>query len=191
MNRNLRLLFMDFPNSEFWNYSAQIWSLPEVETLCLNLQNNHAINVNILLYCYWIGAKKCILNEDDIQILLDTAQPWQTIIAPLRDSRKMMQQHLVAMPANMRKQTVFNINEMEINAEHMTQIALEKALNLENITPYKNHNDIECSFNNVKIYLDSLENETTIDEITRQIIELHMAIFQDKEAVQVATMSCI
>jgi len=96
---------MNFPNSEFWNYSTQIWTLPDVESLCLELQNNYDINVNLILYCCWVGDKNLNLNDDDLQILLDTIQPWQTMIKPLRDSRKMMQQHLIAMPANMVNQT--------------------------------------------------------------------------------------
>ena len=182
---------MDFPNSEFWNYSKQLWSLPEVDTLCLELQNQYDINVNILLFCYWVGSQNLSLSEDDIQTLIDTAQPWQTIITPLRDSRKLMQQHLIAIPANMVNQTVSNISEMEINAEHMTQISLEKALKPERLATYKNKNEVECSFNNIKLYLNALESNTHSNEIIPTIISLHEAIFQDGERVQKAATTCM
>ncbi len=179
---------MDFPNSEFWNYSSQIWTLPQVEPLCLDLQDHFDINVNVLLYCYWVGEKKLSLNDDDIQTLIDATLPWSTIIAPLRDSRKMMRQNLIAMSSDMINQTISNINEMEINAEHMTQIALEKALKLEQIEHCNLQNQIECSNNNIKKYVDSLDNSSISDEINRRIFDLHNAIFQDIEAVQEATM---
>jgi uncharacterized protein (TIGR02444 family) len=180
---------MDFPNSEFWNYSSQIWTLPEVESTCLELQNNFDANVNLLLYCCWIGDKNLNLNDDDLQILLDTIQPWQTIIAPLRDSRKMMQQQLIAMPADMQNQTVANITEMELNAEHMAQLALEKALKPEKISACENQNHIECSLNNINSYINSLEGATPTDEIMPLINALLTAIFQDAESVQIAMMS--
>ncbi len=180
---------MNFPNSELWNYSTQIWTLPEVEGICLNLQNTYNANVNMLLYCCWMGDKNLSLNDDDLQALLDTVQPWQTIITPLRDSRKMMQQHLIAMPANVVNQTIANMNEMELNAEHMTQLALEKVLKPEKISPCKDLNNIECSLSNIKSYINTLDSIESTNEIMPQISLLLTAIFQDEEAVQVAMMS--
>ena len=66
---------MDFPNSEFWNYSTQIWNLPDVKKICLTLQNNFDTDTNMLLYCCWVGDKNLNLNDDDLQSLLDTIQP--------------------------------------------------------------------------------------------------------------------
>ena len=180
---------MDFPNSELWNYTTQIWTLPEVETICLDLQNSYEANINILLYCCWVGDKNLNLNDDDLQALLDTVQPWQTIIKPLRDSRKMMQQHLIAMPANMVDQTIANMSEMELYAEHMTQLALEKALKPEKISPCEGLSNIECSLSNIKSYLNSLDSIESVNDIMPQISQLLTAIFQDEEAVQMAMMS--
>jgi len=180
---------MDFPNSELWNYSTQIWTLPEVKVICLALQNNYDANVNILLYCCWVGDKNLSLNDDDIQSLLDSIQPWQTIIKPLRDSRKMMQQHLIAMPANMVDQTVANMSEMELNAEHMSQLAIEKTLKPEMISHCSDQSNIECSLSNIKTYLNSLDGIASADEIMPQISQLLTAVFQDEEAVQMAMMS--
>lgn len=180
---------MDFPTSELWNYSTQIWTLPEVEEFCLILQDNYDANVNILLYCCWIGDKNLSLNDDDLQTIIDTVQPWQTIIKPLRDSRKMMKQQLIALPASLIEQTVSNITEMEINAEHMTQLALEKVLLPESISTCGEQNSIKCSLNNIKAYLNSLDSISSADEILPQISQLLSAIFQDEEAVQMAMMS--
>jgi len=180
---------MDFPNSEFWNYSTQIWTLPQVETICLDLQNNYDANVNMLLYCCWLGDKNLSFNDDDLQTLLDTIQPWQIMIKPLRDSRKMMKQHIIAMPTDMIEQTIANISEMELNAEHMSQLSLEKALKLENFSPCANLNNIECCLCNIKTYTNSLDSLASVDDIMPQISQLLIAVFQDEEAVQMAMMS--
>jgi len=180
---------MDYPNSEFWNYSTQVWTLPGIEPTCLELQNEHLANVNLLLYCCWVGDKSLCINDDDLQVLLDTTQPWQTIIKPLRNSRKMMQQNLIAMPASMIKQTISNISEMELNAEHMEQMALEKALNLEQIAPCTEPSNIECSLLNLSTYLQSLESISSTEQLMPLIIQLLNAIYQDEEAVQLALMN--
>lgn len=180
---------MDYPNSEFWNYSTQIWTLPGIEKVCLELQNEFETNVNILLYCSWTGDKKLRINDDDLQMLLDTAQPWQTIIKPLRDSRKMMKQSLLAMPPEMVDQTLKNIKEMELNAEHMEQLALEKILNLNSLTPCSSQSSVQCSLTNLVIYLSSIENISSTEDLMPQLSELLNAIYQDEEAVQLALMS--
>ena len=180
---------MDFPNSEFWDYSTHIWTLPDVEKACLDLQNNHDINVNILMYCCWVADKNLTLNDDDIQALVDTIQPWHIIIKPLRESRKMMQQQLIAMPKDVQNQTLNDMQDMELNAEHMSQLALEKTLQIQNMTPNMELNNVECSLHNIKRYLNSLENNTSADDALPQISLLLSAIFQDEDAVQVAMMS--
>ncbi len=182
---------MDFPNSEFWNYSTQIWTLPDVEAICLDLQNNFDADINMLLYCCWVGDKSLSLSDDDLQILLDTIQPWQTIIKPLRESRKMMQQQAIAMPANMKDQTITNMSEMELNAEHMTQLALEKVIKLKDIKPCASSNEntgVGCSLGNIKSYLNTLDTDTPENEIMPKISLLLSAIFQNEEAVQIAMM---
>ena len=182
---------MIFPNSEFWNYSTQIWTLPNVEAICLELQNNYDANINMLLYCCWVGDKNLSLSDDDLQSLLDTIQPWQTIIKPLRESRKMMLQQSIAMPSELKDQTITNMSEMELNAEHMAQLALEKALKPENIAPCSQQNQtsgVDCSLNNIKSYINTLDGLSSPDEIMQHISQLLNAIFQDEEAVQMAMM---
>ena len=181
--------FMEFPNSNLWTYTTQLWALPEVEPTCLELQNIYDADVNILLYCCWIGDKNLSMNEDDMQVLLDTITPWQTMIKPLRDSRKMMQQQLIAMPSHLVEQTINNMNQMELNAEHMTQLALEKAYSTEKITPSEGASSVECSFHNIRLYLQTLESIPSIEEVIPKIGQLLTSIYQDEESVQMALMS--
>lgn len=180
---------MDFPTSEFWNYSTQIWTLPEVESICLEMQNNFDANVNILLYCCWVGDKKLTLSDDDLQMLLDTIQPWQTMIKPLRDSRKMMQQHLIAMPSELIEQTICNMNEMELNAEHMAQLAMEKVLHPDRMSACSSESELECSLQNINTYIKSMEGISSSDNPMTQISQLLTAIYQDEEGVQLALMN--
>jgi len=184
---------MDFPNSELWNYSTQIWALPEVEANCLALQNDFDANINMLFYCCWVGSKNLCLSDDDLQILIDTIQPWQTIIKPLRESRKMMQQQAIAMPADLKDNTINNMSEMELNAEHMAQIALEKVLKPSDIAACNKSNEtqnnsVACSLKNAQAYLNTLDNISSEDEIMLLINPFLSAIFQDEEAVQMAMM---
>jgi uncharacterized protein (TIGR02444 family) len=181
---------MNFPDSELWTFSEQTYALPEVEDICLKLQNNFEADINIIFYCIWIAKKSITLNSDDACLLIKTAEPWQkNILKPLRDARKMMKQHIIAMPSNMLDQTVSNLGEMELNAEHMTQLALEKIINIEQCTNKSELSPIECASTNLSNYLHQLETITSIDQITEELSTLLNAVFQDPEAIQVALMS--
>lgn len=175
---------MEFPNSDFWNYSSQLWTLPGVEKVCLELQNEHQADVNILLYCCWLGDQKRSINSDHIPVLLDALESWLTIIKPLRESRKLMQQSLIAMPPSMVDQTLNNISEMELNAEHMAQLALEKALTISQLKESEAPSELACSLANLLVYCNTLE--TT--DLKPQLSELLNGIYQDEEAMQAAMM---
>jgi len=180
---------MNFPDSELWAFSEQTYALPEVEDICLKLQNQYDADINIILYCLWVAEKLVTLNQDDISLLIKTTEPWQkTILKPLRDARKMMKQHIIAMPSDMLDQTVGNLSEMEINAEHMSQLALEKIINFDQRSNASECSAIECASINLPIYLQCLDSISSINDVMEEISNLLNAVFQDPEAVQVALM---
>ncbi len=179
---------MEFPKSDLWNYSTQLWTLPGVEKVCLELQSSFEADANLLLYCCWSGEQQRRLTEENIQSLLSAANSWQTVIKPLRESRKLMQKDLIAMPPELVDQTLHNICEMELNAEHMEQLALEKAL-MQDALPPCNESVIECSLHNLKSYMQSLHPEADQTEITGALSQLLSSIHQDEEAVQMALMT--
>ena len=181
---------MNFPDSDLWIFSTQTYALPDVESTCLQLQDQHDADINIIMYCLWIAEKKHTLDQADIQVLIKTTEPWQkSILKPLRDARKMMKQHIFAMPSDMLEQTVKNLGEMELNAEHMSQLALEKAIDFTARDTHDSANPIDCASNNLVNYLQQLNNTT--DAAVDQHVTLLNAIYQDPEAVQVALMNLV
>lgn len=180
---------MDYPQSELWNYSSHIWTLPGVEDLCIRLQTEYDADVNLLIYCLWLGEQKRCLNDDDLQVMLDTVKPWQTMIKPLRDSRRMMQQQMIAMPGELVEQSIANMKEMEINAEHMAQLALEKALDPNEIQCVEDVSIADCGLGNLQLYMLSRESIDNINDVTVLLGELLGAVCTDEEAVQTALMN--
>lgn len=180
---------MDYPKSELWSYSTHTWTLPGVEELCIRLQTEYDADVNLLIYCLWLGEQKRCLSEDDLQVMLDTVKPWQTMIKPLRDSRRMMQQQMIAMPGELIEQNIANMKEMEINAEHMAQLALEKALAAEQVQAVENVSTADCGLANLQLYMLSRDSIDNINDVTALLGELLGAAYADEEAVQTALMN--
>lgn len=180
---------MNFPDSDFWNYSIQVYQIPEVEQACLKLQNSFQADVNLLLYCCWAGENKVQLTMDNIQQLIITAQPWQNIIQPLRDSRRLLKDEVTALDNSIAIETRNNLMEMELNAEHMAQLAIEKILDLSSLSQDNNQAASHFASSNAALYLLQLSSTPSLNEIRESIVQLLDAIYQDPETIQSALMS--
>jgi uncharacterized protein (TIGR02444 family) len=42
--------------AEFWRFSLALYAQPGVAAACLALQDQHGLDVNLLLYCCWLGV---------------------------------------------------------------------------------------------------------------------------------------
>lgn len=180
---------MNFPDSEFWNYSIQVYQIPEVEQACLALQNGYQTDVNLLLYCCWAGDNRVKLSSDNIQQLIAVAQPWQAIIEPLRDSRRLLNNEVMALNNGLAVETGNNLKEMELNAEHMAQLDIEKTLDLSSI--HRNNEQPASHFAscNAALYLLQLKSVSSLDDVNETLSQLLDAIYQDPEAIQSALMT--
>jgi uncharacterized protein (TIGR02444 family) len=180
---------MNFPESKFWDFSINTYQSGAVESACLQLQNKHPADINIILYCCWAGQNHIGLLHKDVKKLIATTRPWQTtILKPLRDARKTMKQHIIAMPADMLEQTLTNLTEMELNAERMSQLALEKAIKLNDCHCCKDKTALQCAIHNLKLYLQEIAAIESMNSVNTQLDTILKAIFQDPDAVQMALM---
>jgi uncharacterized protein (TIGR02444 family) len=114
-------------DNPFWKFSLAVYAAPSVAAECLVLQRALDIDVNILLFCAWLGSAKKILNEEDFAMIDARVRSWQaTVVQPLRTVR----QEIKAMAAieneavqQMRKQ----IADVELRAEQVEQAMLFEA----------------------------------------------------------------
>ncbi|MDH5473563.1 MAG: TIGR02444 family protein [Gammaproteobacteria bacterium] len=179
---------MKFPPSEFWNYSNSIYNHPEVENSCLKLQDKYQADINILLYCCWTGQKQISLSENDIKILINISQPWQTnILSHLRSARKTLKISTVVIQKELREQAHKNICEMELNAEHMNQLALEKAINLKKKSRNKKSDVIDCVTHNLNLYCQQLETVSSTEHIHAELNNIINTLFNNNTQTSQAT----
>ena len=76
-------------DNPFWHFSAAVHGAPGVDGECLTLQDAHGIDVDVLLFCVWLGARGTLLTDDHMAAIDALVQPWRdTAIAPLRAARR-------------------------------------------------------------------------------------------------------
>lgn len=114
---------------DFWAFSVRVYADADVPPACLTLQNDHGLDVNMLLYCCWLATHGAQLDTDVLERALTFAEPWSAqVVKPLRRARTWMKRDSSAraqLPADVYADLRESIKTIELEAERLQQIALE------------------------------------------------------------------
>jgi uncharacterized protein (TIGR02444 family) len=103
----------------FWRFSLAVYGQAEVTNECLGLQDAYGIDVNILLFCAWLGTQSVALKREDIELASRVVAGWHDdIVRPLRTVR----QRLKDISDDEKIRT--SIKDAEIEAEQIEQAML-------------------------------------------------------------------
>jgi len=76
-------------DNSFWTFSLAVYRQPNVAPQCLELQEKLSANVNVLLFCAWIGSEfSLLLGAGDVAALRAANPQWHDpVVRPLRGVR--------------------------------------------------------------------------------------------------------
>lgn len=101
----------------FWDYSLAYYSRPEVSLCCLEYQDQYGANVNLLLFCCWLGSLGLLIKPEELEQARLTINPLdQHAIQPLRAVRKFIK--TLNPPVD---ELYSNLKQVELMAEHVVQ----------------------------------------------------------------------
>jgi len=104
------------PDNDFWRFSLRVYDQEGVPNECLELQDLHGVNVNLLLFCAWIGTQAITLNRSDIEGATQIVAHWDAmVVRPLRSARQEMKADPDMAIVRAR------VKAMEIEAEQMNR----------------------------------------------------------------------
>jgi uncharacterized protein (TIGR02444 family) len=90
---------MDWPANPFWDYALALYRRIGVEHACLELQNRHDLDVNLVLLCCWLGSRGIEAQRDWLARVAAITGVWQgKVVRPLRAVRSSIKAQL-AEPA--------------------------------------------------------------------------------------------
>lgn len=128
-----------WPADPFWDYSLELYGRPGVEAACLELQQRHGIDVNLVLLCLWLALRGTALDGETLARLCHAADRWQIEVArPLRALRRRLKARIAdgepnsvasgwpELAAAIRQRMV----ALEIDAEHLEQLHLGRVARL-------------------------------------------------------------
>jgi uncharacterized protein (TIGR02444 family) len=110
---------------DLWSWSLAIYGRPGFSAEAIGLQDDHGLDVNLLLYCLWAGLAAGVeLGEPALAAAVAAAGPWQrAVVLPLRAVRRSLKGHAhphADLVASLRQ----GIAGFELEAERGEQLML-------------------------------------------------------------------
>lgn len=166
---------MQFPDSDFWQFSIHFYQIEGVEQSCLELQNRFNLNVNLILFCYWLALeKKQTLTIKQWIQLIDTASGWDEINHSLRASRNTIKHSVISWPEDFKQQTIRAVLDIELCTEHMQQLSLEQCWKKMDTSHTSDSCESSVS-NNINSYLSASRRDIADEIIKPQLLALSNA----------------
>lgn len=116
--------------SQFWAFSCTVYDNPAVQRECLCLQDEYGIDVNLLLFCAFVGAvRAAVLSDRDVKDAGGAVGEWhQNVVSRLRGVRRALKplalekSPVASLAARLRN----GVKALELNAERVEQAMLER-----------------------------------------------------------------
>lgn len=113
-----------------WPFTLELYQRPGVPDECLVLQDRHGINVNLLLFCLYVGAVHgAVLPDAELRQAASAVEDWHdNVVSDLRKARRALKSFAtepspIVAPAQELRTTV---KAAELEAERLEQTMLEE-----------------------------------------------------------------
>jgi uncharacterized protein (TIGR02444 family) len=115
--------------SQFWTFSLAVYADAAVQKECLDLQDRFGVDVNLLLFCAFVGAAHgALLSEADVSNAAAAVGDWhRNIVTHLREVRRALKP-FAAGPSTISASAEAlrnSVKASELEAERIEQTLLE------------------------------------------------------------------
>ena len=110
-------------DNPLWLFSLKVYGNPDVEPACLRLQENAGADVNLVLFCCWLGlADYGQVAAPQLRDLLIATSRWhEKSIGPLRALRRDLKGNFDPVSSNLGEATRQKVLAAELEAERALQ----------------------------------------------------------------------
>jgi uncharacterized protein (TIGR02444 family) len=109
----------------FWRFSLNYYKQAGVSEACIGLQDDCGIDVNLLLFLFWLASERQMLSADEVRKLDATIQSWRELtIIPIRDVRRNLKGAKTFVDPGEQEAFRDKVKAVELSAEQLQQEAL-------------------------------------------------------------------
>ncbi len=109
----------------FWRFSLHFYKQAGVSDACIALQDDCGVDVNLLLYLFWLASDRRQLTADEVKNLDQKVKSWRELtIIPIRDTRRKLKGAATLLDPNKQEAFRNKVKAVELDAERLQQEAL-------------------------------------------------------------------
>lgn len=110
-----------------WRFSLDVYARSGVEPACIGLQTACGADVNLLLFCCWMGSRRRRLGRRFLRRAMAAVSGWQSgVVQPLRRARRALKTDHVDVPSAWRSHLREKAWTLELDAEYVEQLLLAR-----------------------------------------------------------------
>ena len=118
---------MSESESAFWRFSLRFYQRPDVGATCLNLQDQHGIDVNLLFFILFLAVNGCRITVADVRRIDACVGAWrERVVQPLRAIRRNLKGGISPIDTQSTEALRSAIKRDELLAERLQQETLER-----------------------------------------------------------------
>ena len=112
-----------------WSFIVTLYGEKAVMAACLALQDEHGLDVDLLLYACWAAGRGYSLDDADLDRLSAAAKAWQDgLIKPVRALRRRLRRDRLGAGADRAESFRRRLEAIEIEAERVALDLMASAL---------------------------------------------------------------
>ncbi len=169
-------------NEAFWDFSVRTYRTLGVRDACLSLQNDYGADVNMVLYCCWIGAAIGAFDDELFNRASEFSARWaENVVIPIREARTWMKHtgcNSDPVPTASCMELREEIKTVEFAAEKMQQEALEAMVSVDWTRDESPKQIVENVAANLMLYLERLDIQLAYD-VRKKLSVIVRAAFPD------------
>jgi uncharacterized protein (TIGR02444 family) len=109
----------------FWRFSLHFYKQTGVSDACIALQDDCGVDVNLLLFLFWLASDGRLLTAGEVKKLDDNVRSWRELtIIPIRDTRRKLKGAVTLLDPGEQEAFRNKVKVIELDAERLQQKAL-------------------------------------------------------------------
>ena len=159
-----------FKSHPFWDYSLEVYQRDGVSSALIKFQDRHGLDVNILLLCLWFGCSgRGELDDEGFAHALSVSSSWNpSVVCAIRDIRIRLRDEIPMVSKDLSDIIRKNILQIEIECEHVEQLAIVAGINSEVHADVPLQNRLSDCGQNLSSYFE--QNNSRIDDEDREAL---------------------
>ena len=121
---------VDFPAHPFWDFSLEVYGRAGVPEACLEVQEAHGVDVNVILFCCWLGrtGRGRLARAETEAMRAAVAQWHEVVVRGVRAVRQRLKGGMPPAPVALSDPLRRRLAAIEVQLEHVEQLMLAESV---------------------------------------------------------------